>query len=328
MENLNANRAPLVVALGGNALNEFESQELGASLSRVCAVLAEHAHRGLVISHGNGPQIGYLDALQMQAGSNPDDSETTAPRRSLDVLGAESEGWLGYEIQRCMANALANASAAVTVLSFMEVNADDEAFQQPDKPVGPWYKAQQAQQLAAQHGWQFRCQHGRYQRLVPSPKPIACPQLPAIKALLDKGQVVICAGGGGIPVVRNDEGELQGVEAVIDKDRASALLAGELGAERLILATNIDGVYRHWPRQQGDKPLRQTNVDEIAGLSLEAGSMGPKVAAAGQFAAQQGGPAVIGALEQLAELIAGRAGTVVSPSNRVNTEQTTDESGL
>ncbi|MCI5106737.1 MAG: carbamate kinase [Pseudomonadales bacterium] len=326
MVNLKLDKPPLVVALGGNALNEFASDELDASLGRLCTVLARHAHQGLVITHGNGPQIGYLDALQ-QASTTSQITGQDPAHRPLDVLGAESEGWLGYEIQRCMANALQRADAAVTVLSFMEVDARDKAFANPDKPIGPCYDARQARQLSAEHGWQFRCQDSRYQRVVPSPRPLACPQLPAIAALLAQGQVVICAGGGGIPVLRNNEGDLQGVEAVIDKDRASALLAQELGAERLILATNIDGVYRHWPRQENDYPLQDTDAEELAGLSLEAGSMGPKVAAACQFARQQRRPAVIGALEQLEQLLDCRAGTVVHPAAHCGSDQAIEESG-
>ncbi len=233
----------VVVALGGNALlkrgEEPTSENQRRNVRTACRALAPLAEgHQLVITHGNGPQVGLL-ALQSA-------SYEEVEEYPLDVLGAQTEGMLGYYIQQELGNMMPTESAFATILTMVEVDPDDPAFQNPTKPIGLLYEEQDARRIAKEKGWSIARDGDGWRRVVPSPEPHRVFELRPIHWLLEKGVVVICAGGGGIPTAYNSEGVLEGVEVVIDKDRASALLARQLGARLLILATDADGVYDDW----------------------------------------------------------------------------------
>ena len=304
----------VVVALGGNALLR-RGQELSAENQRenvrtACAALAPvAAEHELVISHGNGPQVGLL-ALQGAAYQKVE----TYP---LDVLDAQTEGMIGYMIEQELGNELPAKRHLATLLTMIEVDPADPAFQRPTKPIGPVYTADEAARLERERGWSFRPDGDAMRRVVPSPLPRRIFGVGAIELLLDAGYVVICAGGGGIPTVYLDEPapagkRLAGVEAVIDKDMASALLAADIHADALIIATDVDGVYRDFgtPQQQ---LIRQGTPAQLAATEFAAGSMGPKVQAACRFVEQTGGFACIGTLSAVEQLLARSAGTIVYP---------------
>jgi carbamate kinase len=290
----------IVIALGGNALLR-RGEPLTADTQRrnvrraVEALAPLAAGHELVITHGNGPQVGLL-ALQGAA----------AP---LDVLDAETEGQIGYLIEQELGNVLSGRRCA-TLLTQIEVDPRDPAFAHPTKPIGPVYDAPQAQRLERERGWRIAREGGYYRRVVASPRPQRILELPVIELLVGQGVIVICAGGGGIPVVRRVDGSYAGVEAVIDKDLASSLLARELKADALLLLTDVEAVYRDWGSAAA-KPIRHGVPAELRGLSLEPGSMAPKVAAACEFVEQTGGLAAIGRLEDAARLLSGDAGTRV-----------------
>ncbi len=299
----------LVVALGGNALlrrnqapsasNQLVNVQLAAAqLARVAA-----AH-SMVLTHGNGPQVGLL-ALQAAA-------YTAVESYPLDVLGAESEGMLGYLLEQALANLLPPGRPVVSLLSRVEVDLQDPAFLQPTKPIGPVYPKAEAETLAAARGWTIGQDGAGWRRLVPSPRPLRVPGLPAIAWLLEHGALVIAAGGGGIPVAARPDGHgLQGVEAVIDKDRCSGLIATELQADCLVIATDVDAVYLDWglPSQSA---VGRTTPEALQGLAFAAGTMGPKVEAACRYVQATGGRAAIGALGQIEALLAGTAGTQIT----------------
>ncbi len=294
----------IVVALGGNALLrrgeplDIATQRANAqAAARALAPLAaEHA---LVVTHGNGPQIGLLAEQAAAAhGAEP-----------LDVLGAESEGMVGYLLAQELINACP-ARAFVTLLTMVEVDAHDPAFAAPTKPIGPVYAEADWRALAARTGWRGAPEGGGWRRVVPSPAPRRIVEEATIATLVEAGVVPICAGGGGIPVVR-DDGRLRGVEAVIDKDRTSARLAAALGADLLLLLTDVDGVYRRWGAADAARIAALTEADAAA-LDLPDGSMGPKVAAALWFAGSTGGAAVIGRLQDAAALARGDGGTRIT----------------
>jgi len=299
----------VVIALGGNAIaRRGESPTIEAQRERVraaataCASVArEHE---LVVTHGNGPQVGLL-ALQAQAlpdlGPYP-----------LDVLGAESEGLIGYLIEQELASLLPSAEVA-TLLTQVEVDPDDPAFGAPSKPIGPRYEPADAEALAERLGWRWVADGDRMRRVVPSPEPRRIRELRTLERLVAAGVIVVCAGGGGIPVVRDGAGGLRGVEAVIDKDRTAALLAEGLGADVLLLLTDVPAVFEDWPAPR-ERALREAPPEHLRKLGLDAGSMGPKVEAAARFAEATGGIAAIGALDSATRLLAGEAGTRVGPS--------------
>jgi carbamate kinase len=297
----------LVVALGGNALLQ-RGQPLTAAVQLqnirraaiALAVLAQY-HQPLVVTHGNGPQVGLL-ALQAEA-------YKAVPPYPLDVLGAESEGMIGYLIEQELRNCLPEKSI-VTLLTQIEVDAQDPAFQTPTKFIGPQYTEAEAQQLAAERGYAIAPDGPAYRRVVPSPKPQTILELPVIQQLVGTGVLVICAGGGGIPVVRDDQGKLHGVEAVIDKDLAAARLAIELGAQGLLLLTDVDAVYSDWD-QPTAQPIQRATCAQLRAWAFAPGSMGPKVEAACEFVEQAGGRVGIGNLEQAAEILMGTAGTQI-----------------
>ena len=297
----------IVAALGGNALLR-RGQPLEADLQRRNVALAVSAlaplgrHHELVVTHGNGPQVGLL-ALQSAAY----DRVTPYP---LDVLGAESEGMIGYLIEQELRNALPDRAVA-TLVTQVVVDEHDPAFTRPTKPIGPMYTELGAHRLARERGWTVARDGDGWRRVVPSPEPRRIVELETIRLLVDAGVLVVCAGGGGIPVVAGPAGELRGVEAVIDKDLSASLLAVSLDAHRLLLLTDVHSVERGYGTD-GVEPIREGTPAELRAERFDAGSMGPKVEAACRFAERTDGVAVIGALEDASALAAGTAGTRVT----------------
>ena len=297
----------IVIALGGNALLQrgqpmtADNQRANIRLAaqRIAAVADGNQ---LVIAHGNGPQVGLL-ALQGAA------YQAVQPY-PLDVLGAETEAMIGYVVEQELGNLLPFEQPLATLLTMVQVDPDDPAFQNPTKPIGPVYDEQTARLLSTQNGWTVAPDGDRFRRVVPSPAPQRIFEIRPIRMLVEAGVIVICAGGGGIPTVYGSDGTLQGVEAVIDKDLAASLLARQLEADLLVIATDVDGVYTGWGTPDQVR-LGTVTVDAIAGLSLPAGSMGPKVAAACAFATQTGNEAVIGSLADIDKIVCGMAGTRV-----------------
>lgn len=300
----------IVAALGGNALlrrgEPLEANLQRANVRRAVAALATVANNNpLVVTHGNGPQVGLL-ALQAAALSG------IAPY-PLDVLGAESEGMIGYLLEQEFRNVLPGRDVA-TLLTQVVVNPADSAFANPTKPIGPVYTEEEARRLAAAHGWAIAPDVKGFRRVVASPEPLQILELATIRVLIDVGVLVVCTGGGGIPVLIAD-GVLRGVEAVIDKDLAAARLAEDIGAGLLVLLTDVPGVFREPGR--ADSIMRQARPADLRSMTLPAGSMGPKAEAACRFVERTGGRAVIGALEDAAGLVAGTAGTQVSSQKSV-----------
>ena len=301
----------ILVALGGNALlrrGEPMTAEVQRANVRVAArALAPVAGRHqLVISHGNGPQVGLL-ALQAAAYKEVE-------AYPLDVLGAQTEGMIGYLIEQELGNLLPPEVPFATLLTMIEVDPADPAFADPTKFVGPIYTDADADALAAEKGWVFKRDGQHLRRVVPSPAPKRVFEIRPIRLLLDQGVLVICAGGGGIPTawVPGEDRTLGGVEAVIDKDQASALLARDLDADLFVMATDVDGVYEGWgtPAQRLLDRLTPTEAQDRA---FAAGSMGPKVDAAVRFVSATGKRAAIGALADIEAIVEGRAGTSVVP---------------
>jgi carbamate kinase len=301
----------IVIALGGNALlrrGEPMTSEVQRRNVRIAAAAIAPVAQGnqLVISHGNGPQVGLL-ALQAAA-YQPDEAFP------LDVLDAETEGMIGYLIEQELGNLLPAEVPFATLLTMVEVDPDDPGFANPTKFVGPQYERSEADRIAAQRGWVFRPDGPRWRRVVPSPRPKRIFEIRPIRWLLERGTVVICAGGGGIPT-RCEPGadrRLVGVEAVVDKDACSELLAREVEADLLVMATDVDAVYTDWgtPRQ---KRIHTAHPDAMAEYAFPAGSMGPKVDAACRFALATGRRAAIGSLPDIPAIVAGEKGSQVDP---------------
>jgi carbamate kinase len=299
----------IVIALGGNALLQrgqpmtAENQRANIRLAaeRIASIAGGNE---IVIAHGNGPQVGLL-ALQDLA------YEAVDPY-PLDVLGAETEAMIGYVIEQELGNLLPFEQPFATVLTMIEVDPDDPAFAHPTKPIGPIYDKATAQRLADEHGWAIAPDGDNYRRVVASPKPQRIFEIRPIRMLVEQGVIVICAGGGGIPTMYGKDGKLHGVEAVIDKDLAAALLAEQLDADLLVIATDVDGVYTGWGTPEQAK-LGSVTVDEVVEMKLPAGSMGPKVTAACEFASATKNEAVIGSLADIDSIVTGSAGTRVRP---------------
>lgn len=301
-----ARRMTVVAALGGNALlrrgeaPDPRTQQANArrAAQALAVIAAEH---DLVVAHGNGPQVGLL-ALQS--------APRTAAERAvpLDVLGAESEGMIGYALAQELGNALPGREIA-TLLTQVVVDHDDPSFARPTKPIGPIYETEE-QAWAAAHaqGWSVGPDGPHWRRVVPSPEPREIVEIGVVRRLADAGVLVVCAGGGGVPVVRHD-GALTGVEAVVDKDRTAALLAETLGADALLLLTDVDGIQEGFGTDAARR-LPEVAAADVERLALPAGSMGPKAQAAARFA-RTGGRAAIGRLEDAAAVLAGTAGTRV-----------------
>ncbi len=299
----------VLVALGGNALlkrGEPMTEDAQRGNIRVAArslapVAEQHQ---LVLSHGNGPQVGLL-ALQAAAYKDVEPYP-------LDVLGAETEGMIGYLIEQELGNVLPAEVPLATLLTMIEVDPTDPAFADPTKFVGPIYDDASAEALVAEKGWVFKRDGDHLRRVVPSPPPKRIFEIRPIRWLLDQGVVVICAGGGGIPTAWTPgvERTLRGVEAVIDKDFASELLAREIDADLFVMATDVDAVYEGWGTAD-QRRLSEVTVAELRALSFPAGSMGPKVEAAAKFVEATGKRAAIGALEDIEAIVGGTAGTNV-----------------
>ncbi len=298
----------VVAALGGNALlkrgEPLTAENQRGNARKAAKALAEIVRAGhrLVVTHGNGPQVGLL-ALQ-GAAYDPDEVYP------LDVLGAETGGMIGYMIEQELENALDHAQPVATLLTQVVVDRRDPAFQNPTKFIGPVYSQSEAEARATAAGWSIAQDGDGWRRVVPSPAPKDIPDLRVLELLLEQGVIVICTGGGGIPVVRHADGNLVGIEAVIDKDAASALLAEKLGADALLLLTDVETVFRDFGSDT-QAPIARLTSQEAAALDLAAGSMGPKVASAAAFARGNGRMAGIGRLEDGLEILCGTAGTWV-----------------
>ena len=297
----------IVIALGGNALlrrgeamtAENQRNNIQIATKSLAPVVEQNE---LVISHGNGPQVGLL-SLQSAAYKEVDEYP-------LDILGAQTQGMIGYMIEQELGNLLPIGVPIASILTMVEVDPEDPAFLNPTKPIGPIYTQKEAEKLRNEKNWEIKRDGKHWRRVVPSPIPHRIFELRPIHWLLEKGTVVICAGGGGIPTIYNKEGKLEGVEVVIDKDRASSLLAFELDADLLILATDTDGVYLDWGTES-EKIIIKTTPDEIRNYEFDEGSMGPKVEAACSFVERSGQRAVIGSLKDIEGMVNGTTGTQI-----------------
>jgi carbamate kinase len=297
----------VVAALGGNALlrrgepltAENQRANIRVAARALLPIALEH---DLVLTHGNGPQVGLL-ALQ-NAAYHPDELYP------LDILDAETEGMIGYLLEQELGNLLPHRRPLATILTRIEVDAADPAFAHPTKPIGPVYARDDADRLAAEKGWSIAPDGIHWRRVVPSPQPQRIVELDVIELLVGVGVLVVCAGGGGIPVVSDANGHLEGVEAVIDKDFAGALLATSLGADAFLMLTDVDAVYDDFGGP-GARAIRHATPDELAARSFAAGSMGPKVEAACRFVRAGGGFAAIGALADAGAMLRGETGTIV-----------------
>ena len=301
----------IVIALGGNALLRrgdpmttlIQRRNIRSAAEAIAPLAAEHS---IVIVHGNGPQVGLLS---LQAESYHD-----AEPYPLDVLDAGTQGMIGYLIQQELRSLLPPDRQVATLLTMITVDPGDPAFTRPTKFVGPVYAKDAADALAAEKGWVFKQDGAAWRRVVPSPQPGQIIEIEPISWLIERGAVVICAGGGGIPIMypSSRRGEVMGVEAVIDKDLASELLAEDVAAGLFVMATDVDGVYVGWATPQ-QRRLDRTTPEELACYQFAAGSMGPKVEAASRFAAKTGQRAAIGSLADIAGIVTGQAGTSVVP---------------
>jgi carbamate kinase len=300
----------IVVALGGNALlkrgqpmtAENQRENVRVAAPALAAIAQEHQ---LVLSHGNGPQVGLL-ALQAAA-------YTDVEPYPLDVLGAQTEGMIGYVVEQELGNALPSDVPLATMLTMVEVSPSDPAFAEPTKFVGPLYDLEGAAALTAERGWAFKPDGDRWRRVVPSPEPRHIFEIRPIRWLLEHGVVMICAGGGGVPTMFREDADrtLVGVEAVIDKDLASELLAREIDADLLVMATDVSAVYLDWGTS-AQQELTKVTPAELRSARFPAGSMGPKVEAACRFVEATGGRAAIGALTEINRIVEGTAGTQVA----------------
>ena len=296
----------VIIALGGNALIrrgqppevEIQRQNIKLAAKAIAEVARENR---VVVTHGNGPQVGLL-AMQAEA------YKQVKPY-PLDVLDAETEGAIGYLIEQELSNQLPERQI-VTLLTQIEVDSHDPAFDRPTKPIGSIYSETEAKKLSRERGWAVAPDGNVYRRVVPSPKPKRILELSTIRLLVKVGAIVVCAGGGGIPVIVTPSGSICGVEAVIDKDLATALLATELQADALLLLTDVDAVYHQWGTPEA-RPIFTTTPKELSNYSFAPGSMQPKVEAACSFVEATGCLAGIGRLEDAAAILSGEKGTIV-----------------
>lgn len=302
----------IMVALGGNALLR-RSEPPDADLQQhhivaaVDALAPLAAGNDLIVTHGNGPQVGLL---AMESAGDP---ALTRPY-PLDVLGAQTQGMIGYWLVQSLQNAIPGCDVAGLVTQTL-VSAADPAFAKPTKFVGPVYPEAAARALAADRGWHVARDGNAWRRVVPSPTPERVIETPLIRRLVEAGVIVVCAGGGGIPVIRSGEGRLRGIEAVVDKDLTGALLAEALGADVLLLLTDVPAVQADFG-QPGAHPIDRARPIQLRERNFPAGSMGPKIDAACRFVEHTGRPAAIGALDDTEAILAGKAGTIVTASGR------------
>jgi len=299
----------VVVAVGGNALLRRGEVPLAETQEKNIAVAVEAlaplaADNALVITFGNGPQVGLL------ANESAADPALPFPY-SLDVLGAQTQGMIGYFLLQGFENALPGRQVASLVCQ-TKVAADDPAFARPTKFIGPVYSEAEGHRLAGLRGWQIRQDGSAWRRVVASPEPLGIVELPTIAALVAEGAIVICAGGGGAPVVEDDGGHFHGAEAVVDKDLSTALLARDLGADALVILTDVANVETGFGTDAAH-PIGRTTPAALRALKFPAGSMGPKVEAACRFVEATGKPAMIGRMDDAAGLVRGTQGTVVEP---------------
>lgn len=300
----------IVAALGGNALikrgekptADNQRRNVRIAAQALAPLVLEHE---LVITHGNGPQVGLL-ALQ-SAAYKPDDAYP------LDVLDAETEGQIGYLIEQEMRNLLPVDRQCATLLTQIEVDAQDSAFGAPTKPIGPVYGEADARKLKSTRGWCFAQDGIDFRRVVASPQPKRILEQGVINLLVKEGVIVICAGGGGIPTVRGQDGQFVGIEAVIDKDQASALLARQVKADALLMLTDVDAVHDQWGAPTSRR-FRNISPQKSRRFTFAAGSMGPKIDAACSFVETTDGIAGIGALKDATDILAGNAGTLIMRS--------------
>jgi carbamate kinase len=303
----------ILVALGGNALlkrgepmtADAQRENVRVAATSLAPLVADHQ---LILSHGNGPQVGLL-ALQAAAFREVE-------AYPLDVLGAQTEGMIGYLIEQELGNVLSKEVPLATILTMIEIDPADPAFADPTKFVGPVYDDAAAAALATEKGWAFKRDGQRMRRVVPSPAPKRILEIRPIRWLLEQGTVVICAGGGGIPAagVPGREGTLGGVEAVIDKDLTSELLAREVDVDLFVMATDVDGVYDHWGTPD-QRRLERVTPEDLRRRDFAAGSMGPKVESAVRFVEATGRRAAIGSLSDIDAIVRGQAGTTVAPAH-------------
>lgn len=298
----------IVIALGGNALlkrgEPMTADNQRANVKTACEQIARvYDGNQLIITHGNGPQVGLL-ALQNNAYKE-------VPMYPLDVLGAETVGMIGYMIQQELSNAVPRSASIATVLTQIQVDPNDPAFAKPSKPVGPVYTKTEADKIAAEKGWIMAPDNDKYRRVVASPKPVNIFGLEPLKTLIDNKYIVVCGGGGGIPTWVDDKGKQHGAEAVIDKDLATALLATLIDADLFVIATDVDGAYLDWGKPE-QKRIALAAPDAALAFGFASGSMGPKIEAAANFAKATGKDAVIGALADIEQIVAGKAGTRIS----------------
>ncbi|OGO56500.1 MAG: carbamate kinase [Chloroflexi bacterium RBG_16_72_14] len=298
----------VVAALGGNALLR-RGQPMTAANQRANVAVAARAllpialEHDLVLTHGNGPQVGLL-SLQ-NAAYKPDEEYP------LDVLGAETEGMIGYLLEQELGNLLGAGRPMATILTRVEVDPADPAFGHPTKPIGPVYDREEAERHAVEKSWTIAPDGARWRRVVPSPQPRAIVEIGVIDLLVREGVIVVCAGGGGIPVTAGSEGGYIGIEAVIDKDFAGALLATSLHADAFLMLTDVDAAYVDWGTPDA-RAIRRVSPAALAQWTFAAGSMGPKVEAACRFVNADSGFAVIGSLADAGAMLRGEAGTMVT----------------
>jgi carbamate kinase len=303
-----ADRSTAVVALGGNALLrrgeplEADTQARAARDAARILGAASWSHQ-LVVTHGNGPQVGLLALMS--------DAYRDAEPYPLDVLGSETVGQIGYVLEMQLDNFIDHQDT-VAVITRTVVDEADPAFGSPTKFIGPIYGEEEARAMAKQRGWTVKQDGAHWRRVVASPEPRRIVQLGAIRSLVDAGFLVVCAGGGGVPVLEDADGRHRGVEAVVDKDLASSLLAAELGSRQLVLATDVDAVYAGYGTAE-QRPIARATPAGLRREEFPTGSMGPKVEAVCRFVERTGGRGAIGSLEQLEQMLEGRAGTQVQP---------------
>jgi carbamate kinase len=298
----------VIIALGGNALlergekpdDDIQQEHVVSAVNALTPLARSHQ---LVITHGNGPQVGLL---ALESARDPDLSRPYP----FDVLGAQTQGMIGYWLVQALAGAVPGQPACC-LLGRTVVRADDPAFASPAKFVGPVYDQAQARRLAATRGWAIAQDGQAWRRVVPSPEPIQLVETEMIAQLAGPGTIVVCAGGGGIPVVRDESGALRGVEAVVDKDLTASLLGRVLAADALVILTDVDAVQDGYGTPQA-RPIRQTTPRELRARSFPAGSMRPKVEAACRFVEETGGMAAIGRLDEAEALLDGKAGTTIT----------------
>ncbi len=300
----------LVVAVGGNALlergevpvAEIQEKHVEAAVASLAPLAREHQ---VVVTHGNGPQVGLL--------ANESAADPALPHPyPLDVLGAQTQGMIGYFFLKALENAL-HGRQVVSLIGQTEVASNDPAFGNPTKFVGPEYSDDDGHQVAALRGWQMRLDGTSWRRVVASPEPLAVVELPTIRALVDSGAIVICAGGGGIPVVRGDDGLFRGAEAVVDKDLTASLLARDLDADALLILTDVANVEVDFGTETA-RPIGHTTPVALRTEVFPPGSMGPKVEAACRFVESTGKPAMIGSLDEAGDLLRGTRGTIIEPT--------------